>query len=113
MTLRPGNSPEPLLQHVIMTAAAIIQAAAFTELVQSEYFKCLHFSASGEDWLRLLAVAAVFLIIVTVWFGEVANFIGYGLWPKPQFGFLDALIPFAIGATEIKLVQTLDDPREW
>jgi hypothetical protein len=106
-------SPDPILVHVMLTVAAIVQAVTFTELIQSCHFKMLHVSWDVHDWLRIAQVIAMFQVIVVVWFGQMVSFVGTELWPKQLFGFLDALFPFAMGAIEVKLVHLLDAPSEW
>ena len=107
--------PDPMLLHVMLTVAAIIQGVAFTEVVQSSEFKMLHVSTTmtSEDWLRIVEVGAVFGIPGVVWFGQVVNCVGYVLWPRQYFGFLDAMFPFAFGAIEVKLAQLVDTPDAW
>lgn len=115
MTTTTRQSPDPMLLHVMLTVAAIIQGVAFTEVVQSPEFKMLHLGStmSTDDWLRILQVAAMFAVPVVVWFGQVVNCVGYSLWPRQYFGFLDALLPFAFGIIEVKLAQRVDTPASW
>lgn len=102
-----------MLLHVELTVAAIIQGVAFAELVRSDPFVMLRLGSSIEDWLRISQVAATFLVLVVVWFAQIITCIGFALWPRPLFGFLDALLPLALGATEVKLIQQLDKPQSW
>lgn len=101
-----------MLLHVMLTVAAIVQGVAFTEVVQSGEFQMLRLGLvmNSDDWLRIIQVTGIFGIVAVVWFGQVVNCVGYSLWPRPYFGFLDALFPFAFGGIEVKLAHSLPKP---
>jgi hypothetical protein len=109
----PTDPHDPMLQHVLLTVTAIIQAVAFTELVRAPRVWAFPPSMTWAGFLPLLQGLAVFQVIVLTWHEVLIFMLGYRLISRKAFGLRESYFPFAMGLIEVQLVLEIGTPRVW
>ena len=102
-----------MLQHVLLTVSAIIQAVAFTELMTTGDLFAFPTNLTFAACLKLLQGLAMLQIIVLTWHEILIFMIGYELMPRELFGLRESYLPFVLGTIEVQLVHTLVVPQTW
>jgi hypothetical protein len=104
----PSDDHDNLIQHVLLTINAIIQAVAFSELVRVCHLFVLPDTLSLSAWARPLQAIATLQVIVITWHEYVIMNLGFEM-PARAFGLTESYLAFALGAAEVGVVSTVED----